>query len=137
MAIKPAVGDVVSFQYVQNGVIGDPQSGVKVVVDRMTLEAARGIDPQVVTKHTNLFPYFKDAVKGVDDPNAYYYFAIQLPNGTLQVVGVPWVNEATFKIINARTRTYVLTNFDASMEAPLHRFLEDIKATYTFSEVSK
>lgn len=137
MAISPQVGDIVDFQLVQNSIIGGPHTGVAIVVGKMSYQAAKAMDQQLNIKHTSLFPWFKDKVNGVDDPNAYNYFAIQLANGKLEVIGYPWVNDATFKTIEGRTRTYTFTNFEMNMEGPLHKFLRDVGMTYTYNDVTR
>lgn len=95
------------------------------------------MDQQINIKHTNLFAYFKDKVNGVDDPNAYRWFAVMLANGQMEVIGYPWVNESTYKVVAGRTRSYVITNFEQLMEGPLHKALRDLGATYTYNDVTR
>lgn len=137
MAIVPLMNDVVDFQLVINGINGDERRGCLVIVPSMTLQGAQLMDPEVASKHTNLFPYFKDKVNGVDNPNAYSYFGIQLPNGKLEVIGIPWVNDATYKAITTRICTYVITNFDEKMRGPLAQRLKELGASYTVTERSE
>lgn len=131
MAIAPMLNDIVNFQLVQNGIVGDERTGATVLAPSMTYQVARFIDPEIAAKHAALFPYFKEKVQGVDDPNGYQYFTIQLPNGRTEVIGYPWVNDVTFVTVKGRTRTYVVSNFEEKMNAPLAKALRDLGATYT------
>lgn len=137
MAISPVTDDIVDFQLVKNGIIGDARVAAKVIVGDMTYQAAKMMDQQINIKHTNLYAYFKDKVNGVDDPNGYRYFAVMLANGQMEVIGYPWVNESTYKVVAGRTRSYVITNFEQLMEGPLHKALRDLGATYTYNDVTR
>ncbi|MNM27103.1 hypothetical protein D3C81_375870 [compost metagenome] len=137
MAISPVTNDIVDFQLVKNGIVGDARTGAVVIVGDMTYQAAKTMDQQLNIKHTNLFAYFKDKIGGVDDPAAYRYFAVQLTNGQMEVIGYPWVNESTYKIVKGRTRSYTFTNFEMAMEGPLHKVLRDLGMTYTYNDVTR
>lgn len=134
MAISPMTNDIVDFQLVVNGVVGDERKGCVVIVPDMTYQAARMMDPEIAVKHSSLFNYFKDKVGGVDNPSSYRYFAIQLPNGNPEVIGIPWVNDATFKTIQGRTKTITITNWQENFNGPVAKALRDLGATYTSHE---
>lgn len=137
MAIAPQTNDVIDFQLVQNGIIGDERVGVVVTAAGLTYQTARLIDPQLNVKHTALFQYFEGKVGGVDDPNGYNYFAIQYGNGKIEVIGIPWVNEATYQVVKGRIRTYTYSNWQEKFEAPLHKFLRDLGVSYTYNDQVK
>lgn len=137
MAISPMLNDIVDFQLVVNGVVGDERIGCLVIAPSLTYQAARFMDPEIAVKHNTLFQYFQNKVGGVDDPNAYNYFAVMLPNGKSEVIGYPWVNDPTFKTIQGRTRTITVNNWEEKMDAPMKKFLRDLGATYTTHDVTR
>ncbi|ASU03646.1 hypothetical protein RISINGSUN_24 [Erwinia phage vB_EamM_RisingSun] len=128
--INPNIGDIVDFQLVQSGIYGDKRVEVK-ITGLLDYNTARLIDPQLNNKHTALFPYFRESVGNVNDPAAYQYMAVTNSAGTTEMVGLPWVLEATFKAVTSRTATYVIQNFREEFRAPIQRFLADLGAVYT------
>ncbi|EBV8434028.1 hypothetical protein NFI00_000120 [Salmonella enterica] len=128
--INPNIGDLVDFQLVQSGIYGDKRVEVK-VTGLLDYNTARLIDPQLNNKHTALYPYFQQSVGNVNDPNAYQYMTVINNSGTTEVVGLPWVLEATYKTVTSRTATYVIQNFREDFRGPLQRFLADLGAVYT------
>lgn len=137
MAIKPLMNDIVDFQYVRNGIVGDEQRGCLVIGPELTYQAARSFSPEIAVKHAALFPFFQDKVNRVNDPSVYKYFMMQLPNGNIEVVGYPWVNDETFKTILGRNRIYSISNFSEKMAGPLAKLLKDLGCTYTFNDVDR
>jgi len=137
MAITPMTNDIVDFQLVVNGINGDERTDCVVIVPDMTYQAARLMDPEIAVKHANLYDYFKDKVGNVNNPAAYKYFAIQRPNDTMEVIGIPWVNDATFKVIEGRTKTFIITNYQEKMNGPLAKALRDLGASYTSHETTR
>ena len=127
--IKPVVGDIVDFSLVEAGIYGDKRIEVK-VIGVAEFEAARLIDPQLLNKHTALYPYFKDAVGNVNDPSVYSYMILMNNTGQSEVVGLPWVLESTYKTVSSRTATYVIQNFREEFRSPIQKFLADLGATY-------
>jgi len=128
--ISPMLNDIVDFQLVTNGVLGDERTDCTIIVPSMTYQAARLMDPEIVVKHQALYSYFQSKVPG-DDPSSYQYFSVQLANGAMEVIGYPWVNEPTFKVVQGRTRTIVITNWQEKMASPTAKFLRDLGASYT------
>lgn len=131
--ITPKTGDVVSFQLMVNGVNGDERVQVKVVVGDMSYQAALAMEPQLSLKHTALFPYFSSKVGNVDNPDAYNYFAVQLLSGKLEVIGIPWIQESSYRIVDGRVADLAITNFREDFRAPLITFLANLGATYTMT----
>lgn len=134
MNINPMVNDVIDFQLVVNGVNGDARKGATIITGLMSYQAALYMDQELASKHANLFAYFKDKVGGVNDPGVYQYFAIRNVNDRIEVIGIPWINNDTYRVVAARTRTYVITNFEEKMHAPFEKFLKDMSANYTYTE---
>jgi len=133
---NPSRGDIVSFQLVKNGINGGDRVDVKVdgIVQYAT---ARLIDPQLAIKHKNLFAYFKDKVGNVDDPNAYGYLVLIGRNDKMEVIGVPWINDSTFQLIDGRNANMVVTNWREDFRAPLATFMQSIGAAYTLTVFEK
>lgn len=132
MAINPMVNDTIDFQLVVNGINGDARKGATIITGLMSYQAALFMDQELASKHANLFAYFKDKVGGVDDPSIYQYFAIRNVNDKMEVIGVPWINEDTYRTVKSRTRTYVIVNFEEKMDAPFAKFFKDMGANYTY-----
>lgn len=131
--IVPKEGDIVDFQLVQNGIFGDKRIGVKVLSPPQDYLSAKFADPQLDSKHTALYPYFASKVGNVDDPTAYKYITV-LTNpdtGAVEVIGVPWILESTYKTVTSRTATYVVQNFREEFRAPIQKFLTDLGAKFT------
>lgn len=129
----PKSGDIVSFQLVQNGLLGDERTQVRVSAADMDFQTAKLIDPQLNVKHITLFPYFKDAVGGVDNPANYKYAAFQAANGAVEVIGIPWIKDSTYRIVDGRIATLQITNFREEFRGPMLTFLANLGATYTLN----
>lgn len=136
MAIAVKTGDIVSFQLVINGINGDERVQVKVASASINYQAARMIDPQLAVKHVALYPHFQDKVQGNDDPAAYDYMLVQGLD-QLEVIGIPWIQESTFKLINTREALCTITNFREEFRAPFETFLSNLGATYTLTVKDK
>ena len=123
----PKKGDIVSFQLVINGVNGDERVDVK-VDGLINYQVARMIDPQLAVKHAALYPYFSTKVGNVDDPSKYDYMVVQGRNGQVEVIGIPWIQDATFRIIDGRTATVLIDNWREDFRAPLKTFMANLGA---------
>jgi hypothetical protein len=133
---NPAQGDIVTFQLVVNSVNGDERVDVK-VDGLLNYSTARMIDPQLVIKHKNLYPYFKDKVNQVDDPAMYKYLALIGRNGATEIIGIPWINDSTFRVIDGRNATVGITNWREDFRAPLATFMQGLGASYTLNVFDK
>jgi hypothetical protein len=131
--ITPKNGDVVSFQLVVNGVNGDERVQVKVLAGDISYQAALLMEPQVGLKHTALFPYFDQKVGYINDPSNYSYMAVQASNGAIEVIGLPWIQESSYRIVDGRIATLQITNFREDFRAPLKTFMANLGATYTLN----
>lgn len=94
--INPKKGDIISFQFVMNGLIGNGKEQVKVEGD-VNYAMAKAIDPEIDVKHQALYHYFAASVGNVDDPSAYPYIGILNQDGRVEMIGIPWILESTFK----------------------------------------
>jgi hypothetical protein len=134
--LNPSRGDIVSFQLVKNGINGGDRIDVK-VDGILQYATARMIDPQLAIKHKNLFPYFQDKVGNVDDPNTYGYLALLGRNDKLEIIGIPWINDSTFQLIDGRNANLVVTNWREDFRSPLATFMQSIGASYTLTVFDK
>lgn len=128
--IAPVKGDIVNFQLVNNSLVGGERIGSKItgILDYGT---AKMIDNELNIKHAALFPYFSAKVGGVDDPNAYSYISLANPQGKIEIVGVPWIEDSTYSVIQSQRTTYVITNWREAWRGPMTTFLSNLGATYT------
>lgn len=131
--INPKSGDVVSFQLVQSGINGDARTEVKVSGVGLNYQTAKLIETQLHVKHVALFPYFKDAVNNVDDPSVYEYICVIGRNGAPEIIGLPWILESSYKIIDGRVATLQIVNFREEFRAPLTTFLKNLGAITTMT----
>lgn len=137
MTINVKNGDIVSFSLVQANIINNDYTNVTVLGQGM-FDVARGIDPELRNKHYNLYPYFKDKVNNVDDPNyADGYLILKLSNGELSAIGVPWINEDTFEVISGETRVYTFPTWKSKYESSLHELLANLGAEYSYTSTKK
>jgi len=130
MAINPKKGDVVSFQFERNGLIGDGKQGVR-VDGELTYNVARSLDPELNVKHRMLYPYFQNKVNNIDDPTAYGYIVVANADGRPEVIGIPWIKDATFQFVQSMRNVVNITNWQESWEAPLKTFMTSLGANYT------
>lgn len=134
MAIDPKKGDIVSFQFVRNGLIGDPKTQVRVEGD-LNYSIAKAIDPEVDRKHQTLYPYFASAVGGNDDPTAYPYIGIINTNGQLEVIGIPWILASSFQYVQSRRAIINASNWREEFRAPVTSFFADLGLDWTIQTI--
>uniref|UniRef100_A0AAU8L0W3 SH3 fold domain-containing protein n=1 Tax=Pantoea phage Survivor TaxID=3232176 RepID=A0AAU8L0W3_9CAUD len=127
-------GDIVNFDMIKPGIFGDQYKAaiVSAVCDYNT---ARIVDPDINSKHANFYPFFKDSVDNVDNPNIYKYLILQLDKtvSKLVVIGFPWINQDSLKTIQTRYATVIIQNFQEYHRAPLVDFLENLGVTYQYT----
>lgn len=128
--LEPKKGDIVDFALENGSIIFPSRSGVTVTA-LMDYATARLVDPQLASSHQAMFPYFKNKVGGVNDPNAYSYMAFKNLNGVIEVIGIPWIKDSTFVTVSTRIATYVITNFKEEFRAPIQTFMANLGAEYT------
>ena len=131
--INPKSGDIVSFQLMVNSVNGDDRVEVTVVAADINYQAALLMEPQLGIKHTALFPYFDSKVGFVNNPANYNYMAVQWRNGEIEVIGLPWIQESSYRIVDGRVATLQVTNFREDFRGPIKTFMANLGATYTLT----
>ena len=116
----PAINDItpgqrISFTLFPNAQFGDNFSNV-VFVGQNTHRAytARGFDLQAF--HIRAAP----SVAGIPaDFTQYNWFEVEMPNGTSQVLGVPWVDESTIVIVESGLLTLTFNSTSATTRAAI------------------
>lgn len=64
----------------------------------MDMSTAQDLGLDVMSMHNNIYPTIKD--KGVpNDPSQYQYVRVTKPSGAVMVLGIPWINEASIKLV--------------------------------------
>lgn len=125
-------GDIVDFSLENGSIIFSSRAGVTITAV-MDYATARLVNPQINSQHQAMFPYFKSKVENVNDPNAYSYCAFKNLNGTIEVIGIPWIKDSTYVKVATRVATYVVTNFKEEFRAPIQTFLSNLGASYTMT----
>lgn len=89
----------------------------------LDMESAQAMGLDVQAKHTNLYPLFKD--KGYpDDPNAYGYIRVTKENGSITILGIPWIREASIIAKERRRITVDIPDVGANDLALVRAALE-------------
>lgn len=130
--INPKKGDIISFQFVKNGLIGDGKVQVKVEGD-MNYRMAKAIDPELNVKHQMLYPYFQETVGGVNDATAYGYIGIVNTNGELEVIGIPWILASSFSYVQSRRAMINVTNWREEFRTPWETFAAGLGLSWTIN----
>lgn len=127
-------GDIVNFDMIRPGIFGDQYKGA--LVDGIVgYNSARYINTDIQQKHANFYPFFKDTVQNVDDPQVYDYLVLQLDKTKpdLIAIGIPWINKDTLKTIQSRHATVIIQQFQEYQRAPLNDFLKNLGVTYVLT----
>ena len=128
-------GDRITFSLVRAGIAGGTFTNV-LVDSKAGYGTARLVSTDLNNKHANLFAFFKDKVDNVNDPASYRYIIIK-PNDLkedLVAIGIPWINEDSVKVGEAKNIKLELYNFEEYKRPALITFLENANIKYAFSE---
>ena len=134
--ITPVIDDIVDFQLVQSGIVGDQRTDVK-VSGTLDYNTARMIDPSIQSKHTALYPYFKDKVQNVNDPSVYKYMTCINNNGVTEVIGIPWILDSSYTVVDGRVATIVIANWREDWRSVTETFLSNLGANYSITVENK
>lgn len=98
-----------SFDVYPSAILGATFQGVK-ILDIVSADTTRflGFDPQAM--HANVYPTLPPGTPNAYD--AYPYVRMQLPSGQMQIFGIPWIIDSTFKISTNRTVQLTIDNVD-------------------------
>ena len=128
-------GERVTFSMIKSGIAGDTYTGV-LVDSTAGYATAKRISTDINSKHANFFSFIKDKVDNINDPSAYRYLIIQPSDLSEQVIaiGIPWINEATFKSAETKTVGMELYNFEEYKRPSLETFLKNAGIKYAFTD---
>lgn len=124
-------GDVVDFNLVTNSILGGKRTGVQVKSGLLDYSLAVQLDPELNSKHANMYPFFQEKVQNVNNPASYKYFAVTNAQGKNEIIGVPWVLDTSFKPIATRQVTYVIHNFQENMRGAIETLFSNLGASFT------
>lgn len=93
------IGSSVSFDVYPTPILGTAFRYAKVLAHLDADTARFWIDPEAL--HTEVYPYLPDGVP--DDATGYSYVKLKLTNGTVTVVGVPWIKSETIQVTSETT----------------------------------
>lgn len=88
-------GNVVSFD-VHPTILGTQFKKVK-IMSRLDADTTRFFNFDPISMHANVYPTLP-AGTVPDDAYKYYYLKLQLPNGTITIVGIPWIKADTIRL---------------------------------------
>lgn len=127
----PTKGDIVSFQLVVNDINGSGRVDVTVDAPKVGYNTAVLVDSQLNVKHANLFPYFSSKVQGNNNPEAYDYMILKGRNGQMEAIGIPWILDSSFKIIEGRRNIMTCENWREEWDGPTRTFFAGLGAAIT------
>jgi hypothetical protein len=132
-------GDMINFDMISPGIMSSQYKAVHVEGALVSYNVAALVDNEVVVKHRNFFPFFKESVNGIDDPSVYEYLLLKKDLNTNDVfaVGVPWINQASLETTKGRVGTILIGNWQERFNAPLKDFLQNLGASYTIQITDK
>lgn len=87
-------GNILTFEVYPSTIIGSRFEDVKVMGTFDIDTAKYFIDP--VAMHINVYPFLPEITE--NDAGAYQYVKVKHPNGSISVIGVPWINPDTVRI---------------------------------------
>lgn len=123
--------DIVDFDMIRPGLFGD-QYKAALITAITDFGTARLIDPDIQAKHALFYPFFKDSVDNVNNPDVYNYMILQLDptKSSRTVIGFPWIDKDSLKTIQSRYATVIIQNFQEYQKSPLEDFLSGLNVTY-------
>lgn len=130
-------GDKISFSLVKAGIIGDDFIDVTVDSVNAGYDTARIVDPSLASKHANFYPYFKDKVDNVNDPNVYDYIIVKpFPNESkIIAIGIPWINDSTLKTSETRKAIITIPHFEEYKRNSIETFFNNLNVQYSFEVI--
>lgn len=99
---------IVSFNVYAPTVLGSTYQDVKVKAMLDVGSASMLIDP--VALHTNIYPSLPEGTE--DDPSGYQYVKVEHPNGSVSVIGLPWIDPDTIKVSGKGTLTVTIADIE-------------------------
>ena len=112
-------GDVVTFDVF--AILGTKYKSVKVlsILDYST--AKLFVDVEAL--HRNVYPTLPINIVP-DDPKQYYYAKLELNNGNIDVIGLPWIKSETVLVHSTQTMTLTFVNITPSDQSRLIQIVQ-------------
>jgi hypothetical protein len=101
---------VYSFDVYPVAILGNNYKNVKVVSILDRESANQFVDTQAL--HLQIYPYLPAGTP--NDPDAYDYVKLKMPNGNIVVLGMAWINLSTITTVDSRTITVKLLEVNST-----------------------
>lgn len=63
---------------------------------------AIALGDDVYAKHRNIYPFIKDKPGVADNPDSYMYIRVKKLNGSVVILGKPWIREESIKVVKRK-----------------------------------
>jgi len=113
------IGDVVNFSVYPSSIIGTSFQRVKVKAFLDADSARAYLDPTAM--HLAVFPTLPPGVP--NDPDKYPWVKLELENGKITVVGLPWIDEITVEVQSSTQLQIVVSEITAADVARVRQAL--------------
>lgn len=103
-----SIDDVISFNVYPSAILGNSFTRVKVLAV-LDADSAKlfGIDP--IALHAAIYPTLPTESKNTYKKyNDYKYIKIQMPNGTISTIGLPWMNMESVVVVESTTARFTV-----------------------------
>lgn len=103
-----SIDDVISFNVYPSAILGNSFTRVKVLAV-LDADSAKlfGIDP--IALHAAIYPTLPTESKNTYKKyNDYKYIKIQMPNGTISAIGLPWMNMESVVVVESTTARFTV-----------------------------
>lgn len=97
-------GNVLSFDVYPSAILGTDFNDVTVLATLDKDTANLWIDAD--SMHINIYPTLPPGVP--DDPNQYQYVKLRHTNGSISVIGIPWIRAQTVEVSQRGTLTILI-----------------------------
>lgn len=89
------IGKTIQFETLAPAVLGARYKDVKVlaILDPGTAK----MFSDVLVRHIAVYPYLPPGI--VDDHTRYNYVKLEMPNGAIEIMGIPWISESSISVI--------------------------------------
>lgn len=89
------IGKVIQFETNAPAILGARYKDVKLLA---ILDAGTAVlFADILAKHVAVYPYLPEGV--LDDYTSYNYVKLEMPDKSIMIMGVPWINEASVQVI--------------------------------------
>lgn len=107
------LGSIVSFELYPSMMIASSYTRARVEAILGFADANKYIDAKAV--HINVYPTLPGGTP--NKPESYYYLKLKLLSGEVTVVGVPWIKELTYVVVESNSFRFTVPNVSVDDEA--------------------